>query len=68
LTQQFLQFNCLYRWHSTTSQEDEQWVQSVFRKLFGDKPFDQLTVEDFKVAAIQAARTRTETSQWTFAG
>jgi linoleate 10R-lipoxygenase len=29
-----VEFNCLYRWHATTSVEDAQWVETVFHQLF----------------------------------
>ena len=36
------QFNCLYRWHATTSQADEKWVEKMAQHLFGDTPVEQV--------------------------
>ncbi|KAF8966303.1 linoleate diol synthase [Flammula alnicola] len=59
-----VEFNCLYRWHATISQEDEQWTGQVFSDLFPQKPADQLTVDDFKVAAYKVQQTLPPTTQW----
>lgn len=37
-----VEFNCLYRWHATTSLEDEQWVHQVFQNLFPGKQPDEV--------------------------
>ena len=63
-----LQFNCLYRWHATTSHEDEQWTQGVFNKLFGGKPVEDITLLDFQKAAQQAEQSLADPPQWTFGG
>ncbi|KAJ6585690.1 heme peroxidase [Mycena capillaripes] len=42
-----VEFNVLYRWHPTLSAADEKWTQNVFNKFFNNKPFDQLTMQDF---------------------
>ncbi|KAH9016639.1 hypothetical protein EDB83DRAFT_2528743 [Lactarius deliciosus] len=41
-------FNCLYRWHATTSEADEKWVEESMGKIFPGKDLDQLKTEDFK--------------------
>jgi linoleate 10R-lipoxygenase len=63
-----LQFNCLYRWHATTSQADEQWTQGVFNNLFEGKSVDDITLLDFQKAAYQAEHSLPEVPQWTFGG
>jgi linoleate 10R-lipoxygenase len=42
LTYDHMQFNCLYRWHATTSQADEQWVTKLMGSIFMDKPIDKV--------------------------
>jgi linoleate 10R-lipoxygenase len=37
-----MQFNCLYRWHATTSEEDEKWVGKLTSKSFPGKKSDQV--------------------------
>jgi hypothetical protein len=62
----FHKFNCLYRWHATTGVEDEQWTQKVFGQLFQGKPSDEVTVNDFKMAAIKVQQTQPDVKHWTF--
>lgn len=37
-----VEFNLMYRWHTTLSQPDTQWVEQKFEQLFSGKPFDQV--------------------------
>lgn len=37
------QFNCLYRWHATTSRADEKWIEKMGAQLFGDKPIESVS-------------------------
>ncbi|KAH8104009.1 linoleate diol synthase [Cristinia sonorae] len=63
-----VEFNCLYRWHATTSMEDEQWVHQVFAKIFPGKQPDELTVQDFKAKAKELHATDPDVTHWTFGG
>jgi cytochrome P450 len=62
------EFNCLYRWHATTSQEDEQWTEKVFGQLFPGKPIDDITSDDFRKAALGFSTTLPDPCYWTFGG
>ncbi|KAJ7923789.1 heme peroxidase [Mycena leptocephala] len=42
-----VEFSVLYRWHPTLSAADVKWTEDVFNKVFNNKPFDQLTMQDF---------------------
>jgi len=42
-----VEFNCLYRWHATTSQTDEKWVEHLMGDIFPGKPVEDLTTENF---------------------
>lgn len=64
----YVQFNCLYRWHATTSQEDEQWTGKIFNQLFDAKPTEEVTVDDFKTAAMRVQRMQPDITHWTFGG
>jgi linoleate 10R-lipoxygenase len=56
----------LYRWHATTSQEDEEWIKLQFAKVFPGKDPEKLTVSDFyKTEAILEAN-EPGVEQWTF--
>lgn len=63
-----VQFNCLYRWHATTSVQDEQWTQKIFSQLFPGKPTDEITVNDFKSAAAKVQQSQPDLTHWTFGG
>jgi hypothetical protein len=63
-----VEFNCLYRWHATTSAEDEKWVEKVFDKLFDGKPADDITVNDFMRVAAQIKAQEPDIQHWTFGG
>ncbi|THH10719.1 hypothetical protein EW146_g8291 [Bondarzewia mesenterica] len=58
-------FNCLYRWHATTSVEDEKWVEQLMGHIFHDKPVEDLTVEDFKAAAKKIQAEEGDVTRWT---
>ncbi|KAJ7584626.1 heme peroxidase [Mycena floridula] len=52
-----VEFNVLYRWHATTSAADEKWTADFFNKTFNNKPFDQLTLQDFGGAFMKILGT-----------
>ncbi|KAG1717309.1 heme peroxidase [Suillus paluster] len=59
-----VEFNCLYRWHATTSVEDEEWITLQFQKLFPTKKPEEITLKDFYQAEVQVEKT--DLDQWTF--
>jgi linoleate 10R-lipoxygenase len=62
-----VEFNCLYRWHATTSVEDEEWITRQFQHIFPDKNPDEITPKDFyQTAAMLEKKTETDLAQWTF--
>ncbi|KII87382.1 hypothetical protein PLICRDRAFT_253826 [Plicaturopsis crispa FD-325 SS-3] len=61
-----VEFNCLYRWHATTSQEDEKWVERLSKKLFPGKTPDTVTINDFRLMARKIQATTPDVSHWTF--
>lgn len=61
-----VEFNCLYRWHATTSVKDEEWVAQVFEKVFDGKDPEAVTPEDFKAAGHRIAATQPDITHWTF--
>jgi hypothetical protein len=63
-----VEFNCLYRWHATTSQADEQWVTTLMGSIFKDKPIDDLTAKDFIDAIKGLEKLEPDVSHWTFGG
>jgi hypothetical protein len=36
------------QWHPTTSVPDEKWTEDLFNGYFNHKPFDKITLDDFK--------------------
>lgn len=61
-----VEFNCLYRWHATTSVEDEKWVDEQFNHIFEGKTPEEVTREDFKGAARKIAASLPDVTHWTF--
>ncbi|KIM44733.1 hypothetical protein M413DRAFT_442688 [Hebeloma cylindrosporum] len=61
-----VEFNCLYRWHATTSREDEQWTQKVFGDFFAGKSPEQVTINDFRMAAHKTQQMQRNVKEWTF--
>lgn len=63
-----VEFNCLYRWHATTSREDEKYTEQVFSSLFPGKAPADVTAMDFKMAAYKIQMEQKEPTHWTFGG
>ncbi|KAJ7089111.1 heme peroxidase [Mycena epipterygia] len=42
-----VEFNVLYRWHPTLSERDQRWTEETFKKVFGEKPLDELRLKNF---------------------
>ncbi|OAX33207.1 heme peroxidase [Rhizopogon vinicolor AM-OR11-026] len=62
-----VEFNCLYRWHATTSVEDEDWIIRQFQQIFPDKKPEDITLKDFyQTAGKIEKKTETDLGQWTF--
>ncbi|KAI6041268.1 heme peroxidase [Pisolithus marmoratus] len=61
-----VEFNCLYRWHATTSAEDEVWIRRQFEKLFPGMNPEQVTLADFYKAAAQVEASEPCMEEWTF--
>ncbi|KAK0446778.1 linoleate diol synthase [Armillaria borealis] len=61
-----VEFNCLYRWHATTSAKDEKWVEKLMGNKFEGKPFDEVTMADFKAVAKKLSEMDQDLTHWTF--
>jgi linoleate 10R-lipoxygenase len=62
-------YHITFQWHATTSQADEKWTEAVFDKIFQNKPFNQLTMQDFGAAFRRIlADINPDPSKRTFAG
>ncbi|KAJ7131370.1 linoleate diol synthase [Mycena epipterygia] len=61
-----VEFNCLYRWHATTSQEDEKWVGQTFEEIFDGKAPEDVTPADFQAAASKLKAMEPDITHWTF--
>jgi linoleate 10R-lipoxygenase len=58
----------LYRWHATTSIEDEKWVNQVFENVFEGKRPEDVQPADFKAAAKKLQSITPDIQHWTFGG
>ncbi|KIY63464.1 heme peroxidase, partial [Cylindrobasidium torrendii FP15055 ss-10] len=63
-----VEFNCLYRWHATTSSKDEAWVTNMMKDIFKDKPLDDVTAQDFKAVGVKLHSMGQDLTHWTFGG
>ncbi|KAG5644792.1 hypothetical protein DXG03_007613 [Asterophora parasitica] len=63
-----VEFNILYRWHSTTSEKDQKWTEDVFNSAFGGKPFEELSLKDIATIAKVFDAVPSKPSERTFAG
>ena len=62
-----VEFNCLYRWHATTSVEDEEWIGRQLQQFFPTKKPEEITLTDFYQAESQLEKSsRTDLEHWTF--
>ncbi|KAK0238937.1 linoleate diol synthase [Armillaria nabsnona] len=61
-----VEFNCLYRWHATTSAKDEKWVEKLMGDMFEGKPFDEVTATDFKAVGKKLSEMDPDLTHWTF--
>ncbi|KAH9056259.1 linoleate diol synthase [Lactarius vividus] len=61
-----VEFNCLYRWHATTSEADEKWVERLMGNVFKGRDLDKLTTDDFKAAIKDLQAKEPDVSHWTF--
>ncbi|KAK0488988.1 linoleate diol synthase [Armillaria novae-zelandiae] len=53
-------------WHATTSAKDEQWVERLMGDMFEGKPFDEVTVTDFKAVGKKLSAMDPDLTHWTF--
>jgi linoleate 10R-lipoxygenase len=50
------------------SQPDEQWTSAEFKKMFGDKTYDEVTPRDFVTVAAPLLVPPPNVRDWTFGG
>ncbi|KAG6917742.1 hypothetical protein DXG01_001280 [Tephrocybe rancida] len=63
-----VEFNLLYRWHATTSEKDQAWTENIFKGVFGDRPFEELSLRDLATVSKVFADVAPNPAQRTFAG
>ncbi|KAG8923172.1 hypothetical protein FRC02_011319, partial [Tulasnella sp. 418] len=60
-----IEFTALYHFHASISASEEKWTEDKFRSLFGEKTWDEITIEEFRrVAGASAPKGPPET--WVF--
>jgi linoleate 10R-lipoxygenase len=60
-----VEFNCLYRWHATTSEADEKWNVQLVTKTFNGKSPLEVTIADFKAVTPKIAASIPDVQKWT---
>ncbi|KAH9973453.1 linoleate diol synthase [Lactifluus volemus] len=63
-----VEFNCIYRWHATTSQADDQWTSAHMSQLFPGKDLENITPNEFRETVGRLFPKKSDLSQWTFGG
>ncbi|KAK4118839.1 heme peroxidase family protein [Parathielavia appendiculata] len=65
-----VEFNMIYRWHSTTSDADVAWLKKFTRQVFGDQSnVDDMSMEEFRNGVRKwASDMPKEPEKWTFEG
>ncbi|KAF9240684.1 heme peroxidase [Melanogaster broomeanus] len=63
-----IEFNSLYRWHATTSLEDEETIKAEFAKMFPNKDPQDLTLQDFYQTEARVEAAQPPPDAWTFSG
>ncbi|KAI0322769.1 linoleate diol synthase, partial [Amylostereum chailletii] len=61
-----VEFNCLYRWHATTSEVDEKWIEQLMDQTFPNKSIDELKPTDFITALKDIKAKEPDVQHWTF--
>ncbi|KAF9447624.1 heme peroxidase [Macrolepiota fuliginosa MF-IS2] len=64
-----IEFNLLYRWHSTLSQQNVSWIENEFAKVF-PKDANEASISAFKAeaGAAMAQRVASPPNGWNFGG
>jgi hypothetical protein len=63
-----IEFNLLYRWHSTLSSQDTTWTTKMFEGLLKGRNPSEMTVNQFNSVARSAAILPKDVKSWTFDG
>ncbi|KAJ7182581.1 heme peroxidase [Mycena crocata] len=61
-----IEFNLLYRWHATLSEQDTKWTENLFNELFEGQDFSSITSDDFKRVAHEKMMPRGDAKTWSF--
>jgi linoleate 10R-lipoxygenase len=63
-----VEFNLLYRWHATISEEDVRWTKNHFAESMPGVDTRTVSVRDFVTNAVRALDPGGDVTQWTFGG
>lgn len=64
-----VEFNLLYRWHATTSESEEKWLEESWNRLFPNKGYDEITPEEFgRAVGMELLSQGRDPRKWTFGG
>ncbi|KAG6837017.1 hypothetical protein H0H93_016224 [Arthromyces matolae] len=63
-----VEFNLLYRWHATLSEQDATWTDTEFKKFFGKQDLSKVTTQDFITVAHKALIPDADLKKRTFGG
>ncbi|KAI9456431.1 heme peroxidase, partial [Boletus coccyginus] len=63
-----IEFNLLYRWHSSICEQDEMWLNKLFGQLFENKDPTTATIQDFRKVIREKIVPSDDVKTWTFDG
>ncbi|KAG6833018.1 hypothetical protein H0H87_012276 [Tephrocybe sp. NHM501043] len=63
-----VEFNLLYRWHATLSQQDASWTENKFKEFFPGKDLNKVTTQDFIETAHKILIPEPDVKKRTFGG
>ncbi|KAG8221573.1 heme peroxidase [Butyriboletus roseoflavus] len=63
-----IEFNLLYHWHASICEQDEKWLNGLFRDLFQDKNPATVTTKEFRKVVREKIMPSGDVKTWTFGG
>ncbi|KAG6878460.1 hypothetical protein C0993_006300 [Termitomyces sp. T159_Od127] len=63
-----IEFNLMYRWHATLSEQDAEWTEQEFKHFFRGRDPAEVTTTDFIQTAHQALIPESDVKKRTFGG
>ncbi|KAG6873697.1 hypothetical protein C0995_012159 [Termitomyces sp. Mi166 len=63
-----IEFNLMYRWHATLSEQDAEWTEQEFTRFFHRRDLNEVTPQEFIRVAREALSPEPDVKKRTFGG